>query len=111
MTEDRISVADQFIATITVFEIVHGAYKSSNPEYHLKNLEEILLPVVRVVGFNLKAAFYCGKLRAVLEKAGTACAPGDLQIAFIALANDLTLVTGNTKHFAKIPALNVENWI
>jgi len=32
-------------------------------------------------------------------------------MAAIALANKLVLVTGNTRHFARIPELAVENWL
>ena len=35
----------------------------------------------------------------------------DLEIAAIALANKLVLVTGNTRHFGCIPGLTVENWL
>ena len=35
----------------------------------------------------------------------------DLRIASIALARDLTLVTGNVRHFARVQALQVENWL
>lgn len=34
----------------------------------------------------------------------------DLRIACIALAHDATLVTRNTKDFAHVPNLKVENW-
>jgi tRNA(fMet)-specific endonuclease VapC len=46
----------QYISTVTVSEIVYGAVKSSRPEYHLRNLEQILLPSVNLVGFDTKAA-------------------------------------------------------
>jgi predicted nucleic acid-binding protein len=29
----------------------------------------------------------------------------------IALARDATLVTGNVRHFARIPELRIENWL
>jgi predicted nucleic acid-binding protein len=32
-------------------------------------------------------------------------------MASIALARDLTLVTANTRHFARVPDLRVENWL
>ena len=34
----------------------------------------------------------------------------DCHIAAVALANDLTVVTSNTRHFAKIPGLLYEDW-
>jgi tRNA(fMet)-specific endonuclease VapC len=35
----------------------------------------------------------------------------DHLIAAHALSRDLLLVTGNTRHFAKVPGLRVENWV
>jgi len=35
----------------------------------------------------------------------------DAQIAATALARDLAVVTGNTKHFQRVPGLRVENWL
>jgi tRNA(fMet)-specific endonuclease VapC len=46
-----------------------------------------------------------------LEERGLPLADADLRIAAIALANDLTLVTGNVRHFRRIPDLAVENWL
>ena len=62
----NISKDQQYIS-----EIVYGAEKSQRPEYHLNNLENILLPAVNVVGFDTKAAYVCGRIRAELEKRGT----------------------------------------
>ena len=101
----------QFISTITIAEIVYGAMKSQRPEYHLKNLKEILLPAVNVKGFDSKAAYVCGRLQADLEKKGQFLALADLEIASIALADDFILVTGNSRHFARIKGLQIENWL
>lgn len=35
----------------------------------------------------------------------------DLRIASIVLASGLTLVTGNVRHFGRVPGLSVENWL
>ncbi|MBW6521320.1 MAG: type II toxin-antitoxin system VapC family toxin [Desulfoarculaceae bacterium] len=101
----------QHISSVTVSEIVYGACKSDRPAHHLRNLQELLLPSVNVLGFDSKSAFVCGRVRAELEKAGTPLALADLEIAAIALANKLVLVTGNTRHFDRIPELIVENWL
>ena len=101
----------QYVATTTVAEIVYGAWKSGRPQYHLDNLENILLPAVNIVGLDCKAAYACGALRARLEKAGMPLALADLEIAAIAIVNQFTLVTGNVRHFTRIPELSVENWL
>lgn len=101
----------QHISTVTISEIVYGACKSDRPAHHLRNLQEILLPAVNLLGFDSKAAFVCGRVRAEQEKAGTPLPLADLEIAAIALANKLVLVTGNTRHFVRIPELTVENWL
>ncbi len=102
---------DQFISVVTVAEIVYGAEKSHRPEYHLKNLEEILLPTVSVLDFDIRAAYIAGNIRAYLEKAGMLIAWADIQIAAISMTHDMTLITGNLKHFSRIPGLKIENWL
>ncbi|MCI5208743.1 MAG: type II toxin-antitoxin system VapC family toxin [Candidatus Electrothrix sp. ATG2] len=108
---DGLPQNQQYISTITVSEIVYGAFKSNRPEYHLNNLEQVLLPSVNVVGFDAKAACICGQLRAELEKKGQPLDLADLEIAAIALAGDFTLVTGNMRHFGRIKDLKMENWL
>jgi tRNA(fMet)-specific endonuclease VapC len=102
---------EQFISTITVYEMVYGAWKSSRRDYHLQRLQTVLLPNVQIAVFNNQAAFECGRLRAQLELAGIPLSLADLQIAAIAMVNNFTLITGNTKHFSRIPLLKVENWM
>jgi len=65
---------------------------------------------VNVVGFDSKAAYVCGRLRAELEKKGTPLDLADLEIAAIAIAGGFVLVAGSIKHFQRIPALLLENW-
>jgi tRNA(fMet)-specific endonuclease VapC len=50
-------------------------------------------------------------LRASLRRAATPIGPNDLWIAAHALAEDLTLVTGNEREFSRVPGLRVENWL
>ncbi len=101
----------QHISTVTVTEIVYGAMKSTRPAYHLENLEKILLPSVHVVGFDAKAAYVCGRIRAELERKGQPLDIADLQIAATAIAENFTLITGNTRHFNRIKELKAENWL
>ena len=102
---------DQFTTTITVGEMVYGAYKSDRPYYFLEKLDRLLLPKLTVLPFDESAARAYGRLRASLEKAGTPMAEPDLRIASICLVRDLTLITGNVSHFSKVLGLRVENWM
>ena len=102
---------EQFISTITISEIVYGAAKSNRPDFHLRNLETVLLPSVNVVGFDSKAAYICGQLRADLEQKGTPLDLADLEIAAICIAGNFILITGNTKHFGRIDNLRYANWL
>ncbi len=101
----------QFSTCITVGEMVYGAHKSNRAEVLLQQLEERLWPNLRILPFDRRAAEIYGRLRADLERAGIPLAEPDLRIAAIALQHDLTLVTGNTRHFSRVPSLRVENWI
>lgn len=46
-----------------------------------------------------------------MEKRGNPLTEPDLRIAAIALFHGLIVVTGNIKHFLRIPGLNYENWV
>lgn len=108
---EQIPTDEQFITTITVAEIVYGARKSQRPEYHLHNLEEVLLAEVAVLDFDINAAYLAGQIRAALEKIGMRLSWADIQIAAISMAHDLTLITGNTRHFSRISGLKIDNWL
>jgi predicted nucleic acid-binding protein len=101
----------QFTSAITVGEMAYGAYRSPSPEPLLRQLEERVWPNVRVLPFDRPAAETYGRLRAELERAGTPLSEPDLRIASIALTHDLTVVTGNVRHFARVSGLRVENWL
>ena len=106
-----VPVDQQFTSAVTVGEMVYGAYRSQRREYLLRQLEERLWPNIRILPFNLRAAETYGRLRAELEQAGTPLSEPDLRIAAIALTHDLTVVTGNVRHFSRIPGLRVETWL
>ncbi|MBI2865755.1 MAG: type II toxin-antitoxin system VapC family toxin [Chloroflexi bacterium] len=101
----------QFTSAITVGEMVYGAYRNPRREHFLRQLAERVWPNVRVLSFNRSAGETYGRLRAELEQAGTPLGEPDLRIAAIALTHDLTVVTGNVRHFARVPGLRVENWL
>lgn len=98
---------EQFTSAVTVGELFKGAFRSTAKERHLKNIENQVLPAVTTLPYDLSAARIFGKIRADLEQQGNILPDADLQIAAIALYHDLELVTGNIRHFERIPDLRL----
>ena len=46
-----------------------------------------------------------------MERSGTPIGDADLRIAAIALSHHLKVVTGNERHFQRVPELEIENWL
>ena len=106
-----LSPDEQFTTSITIGELVFGAFRSQRPQYFLDKLKKLVIPNIQILSFDEASAYIYGKLRAELETQGQTIAEPDLRIASIALNHDLILVTGNTKHFSRIPDLKIEDWI
>ena len=102
---------DQFTTTITIAEVYYGVMKASNKTRLLKLFEDVLLPRATILPFDFSAAKKYGEIRSFLENQGTPLAHADLQIASISLSMNMTLVTGNVKHFQRVTQLAVENWL
>ncbi len=101
----------QLTSSITVGEMVYGAYKSGpRAPALLENLERLFAPLV-ILPFDESASRRYGEIRAGLELDGIPLDEADLRIGSIAVANRLTVVTGNVRHFQRIPGLRVENWL
>jgi predicted nucleic acid-binding protein len=96
---------EQFTSAVVVGELYKGAFRSSAVARHLENIEKRVLPAVTVLSYDTAAARVYGQVRAQLESAGRLLADADLQIAATALLHDLELVTGNVKHFRRVPGL------
>ena len=102
---------DQFISTITVGELIYGARRTNRAEELLKRFDDEIWPNYHLLAFDWEAAKTYGRLRAELEAKGTPVAEADLRIASIAISRNLVLVTGNVRHFERVPGLTFENWL
>lgn len=51
------------------------------------------------------------RLRALLEIRGTPISPNDTWIAAQALVEDALLISANTREFARVPDLRLQNWL
>lgn len=102
----------QFTSAINVGELIYGAQRAGNRKDDLlRRIERALLPNLTALSLDLAAARRYGELRAYLEQRGIPIGDADTRIAAIALVRGLTVITGNTRHFNRVPGLAVENWL
>lgn len=102
----------QFTSSITLGEMVYGAYRQEGRTQALiRRIEEVIGPELTILQIDADAARRYGSLRAQLERQGTPIGDADTRIAAIALTHDLMVITANTRHFQRVPGLTVENWL
>lgn len=104
-----LSPQDVALCDIVKAELYYGAYKGTRLESNLVLFREFFGLFVSLP-FDSRAAEVHGRIRAGLEALGTPIGPYDLLIAAIALANNLTLVTHNTREFSRVLGLQIEDW-
>ncbi len=105
----KVKAQDVCISSVTYAELIHGVYKSQAVERNLLALS-LLLSNIEIMKFDSDAADEYGRIRAALEKNGTPIGPLDTMIAGHAMSLGCTLVTNNTKEFARIKGLKTANW-
>ncbi len=98
------------ISSITLAELLHGAEKSSRVSENLAAIEDFCSRL-EVLPYGPKAAQHYGAIRAALEKLGQPIGVNDMHIAAHARSEGLVLVTNNVGEFARVPALEAENWV
>jgi tRNA(fMet)-specific endonuclease VapC len=102
--------AEQCTTSITLGELLYGASKRGSDPL-ARRVEDLILSAGLVIPFDEPSARVYGGLRAELEQSGRPLAEPDLRIASIALSRTLTVVTGNARHFSRVPGLRVESWL
>ena len=106
---ETLSPEDVAVCSVVKSELFYGARRSNNPERTLAVQQEFLNRFVSLP-FDDNAAIIYSRIRAQLAALGTPIGPYDLQIAAIAMANNLILVTHNTREFNRIEGLQIEDW-
>ena len=96
------------ISSISVAELYFGVTQSGSAQ-NLTALQQFLEPL-EIADFDVSATQAYGTLRYTLERSGTPIGPLDTQIAAHALVLGATLVTNNSREFARVPDLNWINW-
>ena len=100
---------DLCISVVTYAELMHGVEKSQAVEKN-RIAMSLFLSAITVLDFDGEAAEAYGQKRAELERKGTPIDPMDLLIAGHARSQGLILVTNNTREFARVTGLRIEDW-
>ena len=106
----NINASRMAISSVTLAELLHGAEKSSRVSENLAAIEDFCSRL-EVLPYGPKAAQHYGAIRAALEKLGQPMGVNDMHIAAHARSEGLVLVTNNMGEFARVPALEAENWV
>lgn len=95
-----------YTTTISLAEYFAGAYGSQDKKA-IEHARLFLGSFARII-LDDKSAMQYGELYNSLRS--STIGDRDLFIASIALANGLTLITRNVKHFERVPGLRIESW-
>jgi len=112
IAKQREAVAAEEVVTtwVTAGELFFGASKSIDPDGNARRVVQFL-DTLRILGPDLVSARFFGEVKAKLRGEGNMLADADLMIASIALANNATVVTGNRRHFERVPGIVLEDWL
>ncbi len=97
------------VSVITLMELYCGAFRSRQVAGNLAKVRA-LEKAVQVWDLQADAAEVFGALKAELESDGHGLDDFDLGIAACALVHNLTLVSHNSAHFARVRGLRLDDW-
>ena len=96
------------VSVMTAAELRFGAEKAGRPQ--LTEVVEAYLERLAILDWTNEVSSHYARIRSVLESSGKPIGNMDLLIASHAVAERMTLVTNNLKHFSNVPGLKVEVW-
>jgi len=102
-------VSDVCVSVITKAELLYGVEISPRRKHDAIALDAFLV-FAEVLDLPEAAAPHYASIRAYLKARGTLIGANDLLIAAHARCLGLILVTNNTREFARVPKLKIENW-
>jgi len=106
----RRTLDELLLSTVVWAEIEFGIAKSTR-QTHNRQVFDSIARHLKMLPFSARAARHYGEIRTGLERAGLPIGANDMLIAAEARAQGATLVTDNTREFARVPGLRLENWL
>jgi tRNA(fMet)-specific endonuclease VapC len=105
----RMRPGDCGVSVVSVYELFCGVEQARSPERERIKVQRFLAELAEVP-LDRMACEKAATIRANLERQGLPIGPYDLLIAGQAVANGLTLVSGNAREFQRVAGLRLTNW-
>ncbi|HRQ66379.1 MAG TPA: PIN domain-containing protein [Xanthomonadaceae bacterium] len=112
-TRERLTALrpDQIVlSSVSLMEVEYGLAIDPQRARRIGPPLRALIESVELVPYAEPEAKATAALRAALRSRGTPIGPYDVQIPGTALARGLVLVSSNTREFARVQGLLVEDW-
>ncbi|MCL1946233.1 MAG: type II toxin-antitoxin system VapC family toxin [Chitinivibrionia bacterium] len=106
---NEVGITNCAVSEITIAELKYGIELSFHKEKNLKNLNK-LMEYVSVIPIKKSISLFA-KEKARLKKLGKIIDDFDLLIGTTAVANNLIMISDNTRHLSRIENINIQNWI
>lgn len=97
------------VSAISKAEMYAGSHRRQSPTRYRYEQDEFF-SYFPSLPFDDAAADIYGRIHARLRETGQLMGVADMQIAAIAMANDLTVVTHDVRGFTRLPDLPIEDW-
>ena len=105
-----VPVTQQVMSVVTYAELLYGVQVSSRKKANQAAVDALARHLA-VLDWPQDAALHYAQIRADLKRRGTMIGANDLLIAAHARSLDATVVTNNTKDFARVKGLLIDNWM
>lgn len=99
------------VSAVTYAEMRFGAIGKKSSSRHAQLVDAFCARLDAVLAWDRAAVDATTEVKAALSAAGTPIGPNDTAIAGHAIAADAILVTNNTREFARVPDLKLEDWV
>ena len=108
---ETVPSASLYTASICVMELRYGTLRMENGADLWAKIQNKIIARLRILNFTYKEALKAAEILHELLSMGRPIGIEDVMIASIALSNRFMVVSGNIRHFSRVPNLLVENWL
>nr|WP_241391374.1 MULTISPECIES: type II toxin-antitoxin system VapC family toxin [Serratia]ULG12102.1 virulence associated protein C [Serratia entomophila]ULG12384.1 virulence associated protein C [Serratia entomophila]ULG19605.1 virulence associated protein C [Serratia proteamaculans] len=99
------------VSSITYAEMRFGAVGKKASPRHAQLVDAFCARLDAILPWDRAAVDATTEIKTALAAAGTPNGPNDTAIAGHAIAASAVLVTNNTREFARVPGLILEDWV